>query len=431
MMQGDTLTRLAAGAILAGVGGLALARLALPATAAPAPIEPHIAMRPLPIDARTTVAAAPVRPAAPQSIAITHVIDTGGPLRYGAYFWDSSAAAPAGPITIAIDLKAATLSVFRGGYEIGTTAVIYGADAKQTPLGTFPILQKDRHHFSSTYHHAPMPFTLRLTGDGVSIHASEVDARYATHGCIGVPAGFARRLFEAASVGDHVIVTNRGAAGGDCLDRHDLHRIERRRAQAANRGHRRGAPFAQVAHDVGPGVPRKDRQRVVRRAVVAGVRRRAGGVKDRDRHDHARRVRDQRALFTARMSAACGEAPVRPDPRRFVRRPTKHLNRLVGDGPARTDERSTPIAQKRADRLFRPRRPDQLVHIPAPVERGQRAAGPRGRRLPGKQRGGEGEDHRRLSMRKGPPRRDGPSCNGSAVDQMSSPSAPLTLPLTS
>lgn len=222
-MPRQALTRLAAGTILAGAGGLALLRLALPATAtpaAPAPSPPahppRIALRSLPVDAHLAVAAPSpkpvVTPVPAQPIAITHVIDTGGPLRYGTYFWDNSAV-PAGPITIAVDLKAATLSVFRGGYEIGTTAVIYGADAKQTPLGTFPILQKDRHHFSSTYNHAPMPYTLRLTGDGVSIHASEVAADYATHGCIGVPKGFAKKLFETASVGDRVIVTSRGAPG--------------------------------------------------------------------------------------------------------------------------------------------------------------------------------------------------------------------------
>jgi lipoprotein-anchoring transpeptidase ErfK/SrfK len=91
--------------------------------------------------------------------------------------------------------------------------VIYGADAKETPLGTFPILQKDRHHVSNLYH-APMPYMLRLTRDGISIHASEIAADYATHGCIGVPAGFAQKLFAVASVGDRVIVTRKGMGGG-------------------------------------------------------------------------------------------------------------------------------------------------------------------------------------------------------------------------
>ena len=146
--------------------------------------------------------------ATPGPLVIHRVLDTGGPIRYGTWFWDESGV-PAGPLTITVDLKASVLSVFRGGYEIGTTAVIYGADDRETPLGTFPILQKDRHHVSNLYN-APMPYMLRLTGDGVSIHASEIAADYATHGCIGVPADFAKRLFSVAQLGDHVIVTNKG-----------------------------------------------------------------------------------------------------------------------------------------------------------------------------------------------------------------------------
>jgi lipoprotein-anchoring transpeptidase ErfK/SrfK len=54
-----------------------------------------------------------------------------------------------------------------------------------------------------------MPYTLRLTADGVSIHASDVRPGFATHGCIGVPKGFAAKLFAATSVGDEVIIVSR------------------------------------------------------------------------------------------------------------------------------------------------------------------------------------------------------------------------------
>lgn len=198
-----------------------LLRIAMPAAAsptAPIPMRPVTAAPPAVKTAHAIVASPATKPppetppaSAPiaTTLAIHHVIDTGGAIRYGSYFWDDSAT-PAGPLTITVDLKASVLSVFRGGDEIGTTAVIYGADDRETPLGTFPILQKDRHHFSSRYHHAPMPYMLRLTGDGISIHASEIAADYATHGCIGVPAGFAQRLFAVARVGDRVIVTRKG-----------------------------------------------------------------------------------------------------------------------------------------------------------------------------------------------------------------------------
>jgi lipoprotein-anchoring transpeptidase ErfK/SrfK len=90
--------------------------------------------------------------------------------------------------------------------------VLYGADAKETPLGTFPVLWKGKNHRSSIYD-APMPFTLRLTGDGVAIHGSDVRWGAATHGCVGVPTEFASRLYAVTRVGDSVfIVRSQGAS---------------------------------------------------------------------------------------------------------------------------------------------------------------------------------------------------------------------------
>ena len=125
-------------------------------------------------------------------------------MSYGDYRWDEQGV-PAGPVWIRVDLKSQIISIFRSGHEIGTAVILYGADGVPTPTGKFPILAKLKDHRSATYD-APMPYTLRLTGDGVSIHASNVRWGYATHGCIGVPADFAAKLFDAASVGDEVLI---------------------------------------------------------------------------------------------------------------------------------------------------------------------------------------------------------------------------------
>jgi lipoprotein-anchoring transpeptidase ErfK/SrfK len=53
-----------------------------------------------------------------------------------------------------------------------------------------------------------MPYMLRLTDDGIAIHASDVAWGNATHGCIGLPPEFAALLFEQARLGTKVIVTN-------------------------------------------------------------------------------------------------------------------------------------------------------------------------------------------------------------------------------
>ncbi len=125
-------------------------------------------------------------------------------MQYGDFRWDD-AGVPAGPLWIRVDTRAQLISVFRAGHEIGTAVILYGADGLETPVGKFPILAKLKDHRSATYD-APMPYTLRLTRDGVAIHASDVRWGLATHGCVGVPDGFARKLFAAASVGDEVFV---------------------------------------------------------------------------------------------------------------------------------------------------------------------------------------------------------------------------------
>lgn len=136
---------------------------------------------------------------------IKSVLNVPVAMRYGDYRWDEQGA-PAGEIWIRVDLRSQIVSVFRAGHEIGTAVILYGADGVPTPTGKFPILAKMKDHRSQTYD-APMPYTLRLTGDGVSIHASNVRWGYATHGCIGVPEAFAAKLFAAAAVGNEVMIS--------------------------------------------------------------------------------------------------------------------------------------------------------------------------------------------------------------------------------
>ena len=183
------------------------------------PAEPPVVSQPVPAraapqpraarpDAGALVAPAPAASAAPDdadAYVIKRVLPIDGPMRIGEHHWDE-AGVPPGQLVITVDLAAQVISVFRGGYEIGAAAILYGSDAKPTPLGIYPITEKDADHVSNIYH-APMPYMLRLTNDGVAIHASEVEDGYMTHGCIGVPLPFARRLFAAAKLGDRVIIT--------------------------------------------------------------------------------------------------------------------------------------------------------------------------------------------------------------------------------
>ncbi len=172
---------------------------AKPATpAAPAPSPAAIA---------PSAAPAPARPKQPSlsDIKIRRELPITQWLRPGEYAWNDEGV-PAGPVTIVVNIRARVLSAYRDGVEIGRSSIIYGANDKPTPFGTFPILQKDADHRSTIYDGAPMPHMLRLTGDGISIHGSEIADDYATHGCIGLPKAFAALLFRAAHVGDPVLI---------------------------------------------------------------------------------------------------------------------------------------------------------------------------------------------------------------------------------
>lgn len=135
---------------------------------------------------------------------ISSILNVRKRMHYGEFVWDD-AGIPAGPVWIRVDLGRQLISVFRAGQEIGTAVILYGADEKPTPTGQLKVLEKDRTHYSSLYE-APMPFTVRLTVDGVAIHGSDVRWGAATHGCVGIPLSFAARLFDQVKLGDPVVI---------------------------------------------------------------------------------------------------------------------------------------------------------------------------------------------------------------------------------
>lgn len=136
---------------------------------------------------------------------IQSVLNVRKRMHYGDFIWNDRNV-PAGPVWVRVDLKSQLISVFRSGHEIGTAVILYGADEKETPDGVFPVLAKIKDHKSATYGDAPMPYTLRLTEDGVAIHGSDVRWGRATHGCVGVPLPFAEKLFAQVGKGDQVLI---------------------------------------------------------------------------------------------------------------------------------------------------------------------------------------------------------------------------------
>jgi lipoprotein-anchoring transpeptidase ErfK/SrfK len=181
------------------------------AQAAPAPAAPSLSASGMVTSRMVAEAAEAPRPSEP----VPGAVAPGVPVRRllaiprwlhdGEFVWDDNAPVE-GKLEVVVDLRMRLISVYRDGVEIGRSAIIYGADNKPTPKGTFPILEKDIDHVSNIYD-APMPYMMRLTMDGVALHGSaEITDYVATNGCVGLPDDFAAKLFALAKVGDRVTI---------------------------------------------------------------------------------------------------------------------------------------------------------------------------------------------------------------------------------
>jgi hypothetical protein len=140
-----------------------------------------------------------------QALRVRSLLNIRRPMRFGDYVWNDLGVPDTGTVRIRVDLPRQMVSIFRDGHEIGTAVILYGTDHKPTPTGTFPILMRARQH-TSTLYDAEMPYMLRLTNDGVALHASAVRRGSATHGCIGMPLAFAQLLFDQVARGDLVTI---------------------------------------------------------------------------------------------------------------------------------------------------------------------------------------------------------------------------------
>lgn len=139
-----------------------------------------------------------------------------------------------------VNIDEQKVSVFSGKDEIAWATVASGIRSFPTPTGEFKILEKTATKESNLYGKmynaagkcinsdaklgrdpipeggkfagAKMPYYLRLTGDGIGMHAGPIPrpGSRASHGCIRMPRSFAPILFSHASMGTPVSVTGDG-----------------------------------------------------------------------------------------------------------------------------------------------------------------------------------------------------------------------------
>lgn len=113
-----------------------------------------------------------------------------------------------GPVAVIVSLPDQLVHVYRNGVRIAVSTCSTGKKGHRTPAGVFTILQKDKHHHSSTYNNAPMPNMNRLTWQGIALHAGNLPGYPASHGCIRLPLKFSELLFTVTHLGTPVILAN-------------------------------------------------------------------------------------------------------------------------------------------------------------------------------------------------------------------------------
>ena len=118
-------------------------------------------------------------------------------------------AGPGAGIRILVSIPQQKAWVFENGDLLATSPVSTGRRGHETPVGHFHILQKAVHHRSNIYSNAPMPYMERLTQSGIALHAGHLPGYPASHGCIRLPWGFAKRLYGLTNGATRVTITRR------------------------------------------------------------------------------------------------------------------------------------------------------------------------------------------------------------------------------
>lgn len=113
---------------------------------------------------------------------------------------------------VEVDLRRQLLLVVDDGEIDAIYSVSTGKHGHETPTGTFKIGRKELRSWSVPYK-VWMPYASYFTSDGVAFHAGTTSVAKASHGCVRVPEGFAREVYDLLKPGTKVIVTASGVDG--------------------------------------------------------------------------------------------------------------------------------------------------------------------------------------------------------------------------
>ena len=135
------------------------------------------------------------------------LVDAFGPkvLKPGQYVW-RKVPNDAGPERVVISLSDQMAYVYRGDTLMAAATISTGRDSKPTPDGIFSILSKTPMYRSKKYDNAPMPFAQFFDPHGIALHAGYVGNVPNSHGCVHLPAAFAKKLYSVTDVGTPVYI---------------------------------------------------------------------------------------------------------------------------------------------------------------------------------------------------------------------------------
>ena len=103
---------------------------------------------------------------------------------------------------VVVDLTHQTAIAYQDGEVKFFGRISSGKPGRETPTGSFHILNKERTHVSNLWPApnggAKMPYMMRLTRDGIAMHLGPTPNYPASHGCIRLRNGFAQRMYTWA-----------------------------------------------------------------------------------------------------------------------------------------------------------------------------------------------------------------------------------------
>lgn len=142
---------------------------------------------------------------APQAHADARAVFGPLALRPGDYRW-AAAIPESGETRVVIDLLTQLFYVYRADQLVGVATISSGKKGRETPLGFWAVMNKQKLGHSRKYENAPMPFMQMYDAKGIAFHGGPNPGYPASHGCVRLPLKFAERLYGLTTLGSKVII---------------------------------------------------------------------------------------------------------------------------------------------------------------------------------------------------------------------------------